>query len=148
MFPIYILPIFIYLIYSKHLWTKKLCWSFCTNDRSWNHFFWVLRDSRTGISAIFNRLAYRLNDVFTKVCLYQLFGHPMNCNLNQSDEKSDQPGILGLDDPFYIFLVALKSIIGDWKRRVCVMIGLLNGQNATDMLLWYFMHLEPTKNYC
>ena len=100
MFPIYILPIFIYLIYSKHLWTKKLCWSFCTNDRSWNHFFWVLRDSRTGISAIFNRLAYRLNDVFTKVCLYQLFGHPMNCNLNQSDEKSDQPGILGLDDPF------------------------------------------------
>ena len=103
MFPIYILPIFIYLIYSKHLWTKKLCWSFCTNDRSWNHFFWVLRDSRTGISAIFNRLAYRLNDVFTKVCLYQLFGHPMNCNLNQSDEKSDQPGILGLDDPLIIW---------------------------------------------
>ena len=134
MFPIYILPwvlyiemlwrisnkiakvrifnlkwlIFIYLIYSKHLWTKKICWSVCTNDRSWNHFFWVLRDSRTGISAIFNRLAYRLNDVFTKVCLYQLFGHPMNCNLNQSDEKSDQPGILGLDDPFNIY--------GKWYR--------------------------------
>ena len=135
MFPIYILPwvlyiemlwrisnkiakvrifnlkwlIFIYLIYSKHLWTKKLCWSFCTNDRSWNHFFWVLRDSRTGTSAIFNRLAYRLNDVFTKVCLYQLFGHPMNCNLNQSDEKSDQPGILGLDDPFVKFWHAIFS---------------------------------------
>ena len=25
----------------------------------------------------------------------------MNCNLNQSDEKSDQPGILGLDDPTF-----------------------------------------------
>ena len=26
----------------------------------------------------------------------------MNCNLNQSDEKSDQPGILGLDDPLFL----------------------------------------------
>ena len=95
----YLYILFIPSIYEQ----KKLCWSFCTNDRSWNHFFWVLRDSRTGISAIFNRLAYRLNDVFTKVCLYQLFGHPMNCNLNQSDEKSDQPGILGLYDPFWLF---------------------------------------------
>ena len=97
---LHITLIFIYLIYSKHLWTKKICWSFCTNDRSWNHFFWVLRDSRTGISAIFNRRAYRLNDFFSEFSLYQLFGHPMNFNLNQSDEKSDQPGILGLDDPF------------------------------------------------
>ena len=110
MFLIYILPTHIYILFNPSIYEqKKLCWSFCTNDRSWNHFFWVLRDSRTGISAIFNRLAYRLNDVFTKVCLYQLFGHPMNCNLNQSDEKSDQPGILGLDDPLYLLKVYTLS---------------------------------------
>ena len=30
-------------------------------------------------------------------------------HLNQSDEKSDQPGILGLDDPFTVIVLGIKN---------------------------------------
>ena len=83
---------------------KKIFRSFWTKNRNRIHHFWDLRDSRTGISAILNRRPARLDDFFSNFFLYQLFGHPMNCNLNQSDEKFDQPGILGLDDPLFKFV--------------------------------------------
>merc|ERR1719410_1519470 len=38
----------------------------------------------------------------------------MNFNLNQSDEKSDQPGILGLYDPFIFVMLTRKD--GWWGR--------------------------------
>ena len=140
---LHITLIFIYLIYSKHLWTKKLCWSFCTNDRSWNHFFWVLRDSRTGISAIFNRRAYRLNDFFSEFSLYQLFGHPMNFNLNQSDEKSDQPGILGLDDPFGLF--KMKIIVTILNSIITVETHSESYQHHAQGHLWYWDDLRMNR---
>ena len=62
-----------------------------------------------GISAILNRRPARLDDFFSNFVLYQLFGHPVNCNLNQSDEKFDQPGILGLDDPLFSYTHAERD---------------------------------------
>ena len=88
---------------------KKIFRSFWTKNRNRIHHFWDLRDSRTGISAILNRRVSRLNDFFSNFFLYQLFGHPMNCILNQSDEKSDQPGILGLGDPLKFFTSSQKA---------------------------------------
>ena len=120
----------IYISYLFQVFmNKKLCRSFCTNDRSWNHYFWDLRDSRTGISAILNRRAARFNDFFSKVFLYQLFGHPMNFNLNQSDEKSDQPGILGLYDPLASTQAMQDEInlLKSERKNHITMINQLNG---------------------
>jgi len=52
---------------------------------------------------IFKTPARKFNR-FKLLNLCHVIKHPKIYILNQSDEKSDQPGILGLGDPFAIFL--------------------------------------------
>ena len=65
--------------------------------------FWISDDTRTGISAILKRDQYAFNFRFKDFWWYHVILHRFSFNLDQSDKKSDQPGILGPPRPFSKF---------------------------------------------
>ena len=101
--------------------------------------FLVSDDTRTGISTILKRDQYTFNFRFKDFWRYHVILRRFYFNLNQSDKKSDQPGILGPGRPFEVFIMKFSK---KWRYEFFY----ITYDDSSDFNIWQVQKVKETPN--